>query len=289
MHANMAAISSSDKRAIAVRGVIDDETYTFSNGWQVSLEYITPKIAAVILLENNNKNRKHRRKTQVEKLRREMMDGQFVLLPDGLIFDVNGNLIQGQHRLDALIQSGVQGLLFIVWRNVSINVFEKLDATVPRSFIDRNETDRRLQEVVNQIARLYYGNNHSHTENKRILDVFADDINAFISAVGTAIRGGSTQAPVRAAVVLRAAEGSKHRAWLYAQYKALTLREYNDMAPVVQSLNRQIEDGLSGADLMIRAWRAFDYSRRDNVKIYVKDNSIDYAQMKSVIGIRVGD
>jgi hypothetical protein len=218
-----------------------------------------------------------------------MMDGQFVLLPDGLIFDVNGNLIQGQHRLDALIQSGVQGLLFIVWRNVSINVFEKLDATVPRSFIDRNETDRRLQEVVNQIARLYYGNNHSHTENKRILDVFADDINAFISAVGTAIRGGSTQAPVRAAVVLRAAEGSKHRAWLYAQYKALTLREYNDMAPVVQSLNRQIEDGLSGADLMIRAWRAFDYSRRDNVKIYVKDNSIDYAQMKSVIGIRVGD
>lgn len=286
MHANMAAISSSRSSAYIeprFQNPDKDDTFTFSNGWSVSMEYVTPALAKIILDRDNTKNRKYRRASQVEKLKREMLDGQFILLPDGLIFDEDGNLIQGQHRLDALLKSDLPGLVFIIWRNVTLNVFEKLDANVPRSFMDRNGTSREVQDIVNLIARIYFGNSHSHTENKMILEWFQPEIDGFNSYVGTTKRRGGSQAPVKVACLLRSIKNTAHAKWCHDQYRALVLRDYNVMENSVQSLNRQIEDGITGWDLLIRAWRAFDYGRRNNIKVQVKDNSSDYEEIKSVI------
>lgn len=258
------------------------DAYTFSNGWSVAMEYVTPDMAEHILGFANSKNRKYRRATQVDKLRREMLDGQFVLLPDGLIFDEGGNLIQGQHRLAALIRAGIPGLVFIVWRNVALDVFEKLDANVPRSFMDRNGTTRDVQDIVNLIARLYFGNAHSQTENKFLLDGFVSEINEFYDHVG-GHRRRSCQTATKVACVLRSVQNPKHSTWCRDQYKALVLRDYNVMENSIQSLNRQIEDGASRNDLLVRAWRSFDYGRKNNTKIQIKDSSGDYQEMRNVI------
>lgn len=72
----------------------------------VSIETITPAIAERMLRESNQNNRKMSVK-RVEDLARQMKDGKFLLGPDAIAFDKKNRLYNGQHRLQACVDSGV--------------------------------------------------------------------------------------------------------------------------------------------------------------------------------------
>lgn len=71
--------------------------------WDICV--ITPEIAAS-WLEKNSKNRKLSDKVAAQ-YSRDMKSGNWRLTGDPIRFDVNGDLIDGQHRLKACIASGV--------------------------------------------------------------------------------------------------------------------------------------------------------------------------------------
>lgn len=66
---------------------------------------VTPVMAADWLTHNNN-NRKIDPHT-VTKYANDMRNGNFTLNPDAIAFDTGGNLVNGQHRLRAIIVSDV--------------------------------------------------------------------------------------------------------------------------------------------------------------------------------------
>ena len=66
---------------------------------------VTPEMAAE-WLKTNTRNRTPNR-DKLNKLKSDMTNGQFQLTHQSIAFDVDGNLIDGQHRLISLVETGV--------------------------------------------------------------------------------------------------------------------------------------------------------------------------------------
>lgn len=69
-----------------------------------NLEYITPDLASRYLMFNNG-NRTIRKRL-VEKYASDMKSGKWQITHQGIAFNIKGDLLDGQHRLSAIIQSG---------------------------------------------------------------------------------------------------------------------------------------------------------------------------------------
>jgi hypothetical protein len=92
---------------------------------KTTIETITPDIAAQYLL-TNLVNQRNVTKTHQLHLRQQMENGQWMLTGQPIIFDDKGRLIDGQHRLRALIDADVS-LQFVVTRGVSSDSFIAID------------------------------------------------------------------------------------------------------------------------------------------------------------------
>lgn len=90
-------------------------------GLEVSVEVINPAEAEAYL-KNNAMHRKIKKK-KVDAYMKEMKNGKWVLNGKSLIFDSNGRLLNGQHRLSAVVKSQTP-LTTVVIRGVDPSVLE---------------------------------------------------------------------------------------------------------------------------------------------------------------------
>lgn len=74
-------------------------------GLEVTVEVISPEEAQAYL-DNNAKHRPIKEK-KVNEYMGEMADGKWRLNGKTICFDTNGRLLNGQHRLSAVVKSGV--------------------------------------------------------------------------------------------------------------------------------------------------------------------------------------
>ncbi len=100
---------------------------------KVSVQEINPANAKVMLLKNR-KNRKTRTKL-VNFLAKQMKDGAWKENGEAIIFDVNGDLKDGQHRLEAIVKSGKK-FNFNVVTDVNPNVMDTIDTGASRGLND---------------------------------------------------------------------------------------------------------------------------------------------------------
>jgi hypothetical protein len=87
-------------------------------------ETITPKKAEEYL-KSNTRNRRVREKT-VDFYAEQMKNGEWMLNGESIIFDEEGTLLNGQHRLLACIRSGVNFQTFVV-RGAPADSFRNID------------------------------------------------------------------------------------------------------------------------------------------------------------------
>jgi multidrug resistance efflux pump len=90
-------------------------------GLSVEVEVITPEQAAEYL-KNNAYHRKVKKKKVAEYMK-EMVDGNWKLNGKTIVFDRDGRLLNGQHRLGAVAEAGVS-LTTLVVRGVDPEVLE---------------------------------------------------------------------------------------------------------------------------------------------------------------------
>lgn len=95
---------------------------------------VTPEIATAMLAKNTGNYRNLNRRT-IDRYARDMEAGAWVLNGEALKFDVLGNLIDGQHRLHAVIQSG-RPIESIVVHGLSQSAFLNIDNGKKRSLSD---------------------------------------------------------------------------------------------------------------------------------------------------------
>lgn len=127
-----------------------------------TIETITPQIAAEYLTHNVHNNRSLRRKC-VEMLACDMANGAFRCTHQGIAFDDNGNLIDGQHRLNAILLANVP-VQMMVARGLSTDMINTVDKGATRSLhdtmsitytgVDEKSCAIRHRDVLNAISQL---------------------------------------------------------------------------------------------------------------------------------------
>ena len=80
----------------------------------MTLQDMTPERAGELLARNRNIRRID--PAWVHELALRILEGSFELRKDGIDLDIEGNLINGQHRLSAIIESGKTVPMYVhVW------------------------------------------------------------------------------------------------------------------------------------------------------------------------------
>jgi hypothetical protein len=97
------------------------------------LEKITVDLAHAYL--GDNTHNRNVRSGKVMAYATDMKTGRWVQNGDPIRFDINGTLIDGQHRLLAVIESGVPVEMFVV-RGLSPKSQDTIDSGIPRKFAD---------------------------------------------------------------------------------------------------------------------------------------------------------
>lgn len=125
----------------------------------MAIEVITPKIAAE-MLQKNNRNRLLNRR-HVSTLADTMSEGRWTINCDAIRFDWNGNLIDGQHRLEAVIRSGVT-IESLVVHGLDPKAFNTIDSCRRRSVADTFAVGGDVNAVkLASAARIVYDYFHS--------------------------------------------------------------------------------------------------------------------------------
>lgn len=262
------------------------------NGWVCNVEVISPEIASH-LLESNDGNRRIR-PSVVTKYAATMMHGFWRVTPEAIIISATGRLLNGQHRLHAVIKAGVSVSLFVV-RNVEDGVFEALDRGASRSAADALGIDKRLAEIA-RLAILASDRKyvrHSNTvldsEVKEMSEILGDDHRALLGACGTAGKAFSS-APFRLAATVRTLAG-EDRDYIHSVYRNMILGNVGQLPPVAQAMVGAIASGRlvrsagseAQRDMLARAWTIFDKSKMNNTRVQVKDQSVALASISRLI------
>lgn len=98
-----------------------------------AIENVTPE-AAELMLAANVKNRRLSQ-ARVNQIANDLIDGRYVFTGDSIKFSVGGELLDGQHRLRAIAQSGVAATLLVI-RNLPRKSQSAMDTGKSRNVPD---------------------------------------------------------------------------------------------------------------------------------------------------------
>jgi hypothetical protein len=104
------------------------------------------------MLESNTTNREVR-PANVEKYVKILKAGEWKLTHQGIAFDTDGKLVDGQHRLMAISQTGIEATMMVT-HGVDPETFMVLDQGARRNAADILHLNPRVAEVINLAARV---------------------------------------------------------------------------------------------------------------------------------------
>jgi hypothetical protein len=237
---------------------------------------VTPELARQ-WLEADQHNRQIR-PTHVRTLAREMTEQRWRATHQGIAFSDHGRLIDGQHRLQAIVMSDVPAML-MVFVDMPDDMFGALDRGARRKHADDIGEDRRLIEPAAWLARVLHRSDNlapSSDEVRTIFWLYQGQLRAILDASARSVRSRSA-AGVRAALAVRLMSASQaHQDLLLAQWEALVSLDVSRMDTTTGALLRRLENVTmsAGHDLQERgavAWLGFDPTSRGLTKVLVRD------------------
>jgi hypothetical protein len=265
-----------------------------TTGWSTSIETITPDMARYWLEHHNHGNRPIK-KSVVAKYAEIMLAGKWITSPEGIIFSSSNpaRLLQGQHRLMAIAESGVTIPMLVV-RGADESVFSVLDRGITRSAADALLIDKKLSEAARLAVMVAKKRVGAAVSDHQILAA------AKVLATPHAMIIGRTQstapvfssAPFRLGACARIMSSNDDRGTEYVlnMYQNLVLGKVGMLPPVAQSLAAAVLAGRvksSGSQqqsgLLCRAWIVFDESKKDNTRIQINEEQRLLAEVSSAI------
>ena len=149
---------------------------------------ITPEIAAE-MLTHNYRNRLINKK-RVATLAADMKSGNWTESPNPICFDTDGNLIDGQHRLSAVVLSGCPVVMTVAYDVPNISVIDKGlerstgESLYMRGIIPHDLSGRNTIAAVNRYMAIASGGNHpSDNEKGKFIQENAESIKVVMQVV----------------------------------------------------------------------------------------------------------
>ena len=256
------------------------------------VETIGPAVAADYL-SSNTINRKIS-PAIVAKYAGMMARGEWELTHQGIAFNAEGDLIDGQHRLTAIIKSGAH-IPMMVTRNLPVQAYYAVDQLRVRSIADNTGMGVREIQTASALCRMYFGTNTSQEQVLMMRTALLGEIRAVTDSVRQC-KAVLSAAPIRAGVVMVLAYDPGKWAWTISQYIAFVGDGKGARAPKVAAFRDQLYSsrprrirggGELSLDRMVRAFMAFSYDRREDTRVFIKDVSFVAGIIKEIITKRL--
>ena len=218
---------------------------------------------ARIMLKQNISNRPLRR-GKVDAFHDALKNGEFRLTHQGVAFDINGILKDGQHRLVFIseLPDGVK-VPMNVTTGMAVDTFGAIDRGAVRTISDEMGINRDLSAVAAILAKIY-NSNQSHSWSIQYISNFVRYAEPEFSELVTYCPKAAqlwSSAPVRSAAVIGMKMGSDPD-FVKENYRSLCYSDFSNMTPSAQSLVKQSISGkivsARSFDLFCRAMRVFD-------------------------------
>lgn len=188
-----------------------NKLYTSAKMVQIIPTLIDPEMAEHLLGHNTNNFRRMRHNTST-KYARDMTHGNWLLSWDCIAFAKDGTLLNGQHRLQAIIDSGIPQICFVMWDCEASDFvgdigLKRSDHDIAVQTTDF-ENDALLSNIsIGAIKCLYRASFKGHTNSPSVFEVIdlikamphLDKYCEFIKLIIAAPKG-VRQAPVIAAI-----------------------------------------------------------------------------------------
>lgn len=113
-----------------------------------TLQMITPEFALEVLTKNNQSNRRLKQ-SWVDRLARDMSNNAWVLTHQGIAFDETGTLLDGQHRLAAVVKAGRAVQMLVT---VGVPCSHRVNGTTIKAF---DAVDQGSQRQAGEILRMH--------------------------------------------------------------------------------------------------------------------------------------
>lgn len=122
------------------------------------------------MLGKNEANRSIRDR-KVEQYQRDMLNGNWDLCPAPIVFDTNGRLIDGQHRLTAQVAAGVK-IKWLVLRNAKPETQKVIDTGMPRNAADVLHFEgENNSTILGAVLRTVYKIKHNAMTGRRAMNI----------------------------------------------------------------------------------------------------------------------
>ena len=251
---------------------------------EIRLMEVTPSFA-MELLQKNATNRKIR-PGHVSALAGVMQAGEFQTTHQGVALNEDGEVVDGQHRLMAIVKSGVTVTMPVAYGvNAEHYGHLMIDVGMNRSTADVYAVDRFVAQPCTFIAYM-----HQSTRHKAMLGPYLEAFGPIMTAIskgGRHMRRGVTSAPVVAAAAIRVAMG-EDPVMVNHNFAGMVRLDYANLPPVANAFLRQLANGVMDRankwDLFTRGMRVFDSSCQENGKIQVKDHLAIIQPAREFIG-----
>ena len=193
------------------------------------IQIITPEIAKGYLLKNTDNRNK--RGWWVSGLANMIKRGEWVLTHQGIGITKSGKLLDGQHRLEAIIEANIP-VPMMVTTGVSDDAYKVLDNGIKRTLADLTGINQRTAEVCRVLARLAYGGD-TITSADQIIDIYNTGVGEvhdnLVEFCGKAIAVLSS-APIRTVATCMILDGHNQQ-YIKNMYANLCHQKFNDYLP----------------------------------------------------------
>ena len=241
-----------------------------------TIELITPDIAKKYLLSNTDKNR-NLMENYVNFLADCMLRGEWMLTGQGIGFDVNGRLINGQHRLHACVRSGVS-ITIEVTRNLDPVSFRVMDAGHNRTLAFATGIPSK-EVAVYRLAHSLVLRHRPRIHANRIINdtpaILIDTLRELLSFCGTNTTFFSSAA-MRLATCVATIVDSEHKQHHFCIYRSLVKRDMTGTCAITSAFFKKFVghnvNFYGDLDIFAHGLKAMKYSNRGYNKIFFNDS-----------------
>lgn len=237
-------------------------------------QMVTPEMAKGFLTKNTDNRNK--RGWWVSGLANMIKRGEWIPTHQGVAFSKSGKLLDGQHRLEAIIEANISVQMLVV-TNVRDDAYKVLDNGIKRTMADLTGMHMRTAEVCRVLARLAYGGDTVNSADQ-ILEIYntgAGEVHDnLVEYCGKGIAVLSS-APIRTVATCMILDGHNQQ-YIKNVYSNLCNQKFNELPNIAHAFIRQVTEKRATVgdrqDLMARALKVFDSSIKDTTRLVVSDS-----------------
>jgi hypothetical protein len=234
---------------------------------------VTPEIAHQFL--QHNVDNRAKRGWWSTSLASAIKRGEWITSHQGVAFDCTGKLIDGQHRLQAVIEANTAVNMLVV-TDVPNDAYKIIDCGIKRTLADSTGINVRTTEVCRLLGRIGFGGSVITADQcLAVYNTGAGEIHDNLVEFCSKQVKVFSSAPIRTAAVCMILDGYNQQ-YIKNLYSNICHQQFNELPNIAQSFIRQVMDkkviANNQSDLIARALKIFNPEFKDTVRLQISDS-----------------